>query len=76
MADEKIVLKAACVQAAATLMAARNTTFNGAVDVDECAMHAALLYARVTGIDPARTDPGHLDFLKDQLALAEGAGAT
>jgi hypothetical protein len=40
-------LKAACLQAATTLVAARDST-KGAVDVDECVKLAAELYCRVT----------------------------
>jgi hypothetical protein len=45
--EEKTSLKAACLQAATTLIAARDS-LKGAVDVDECMKLAAELYCRVT----------------------------
>jgi hypothetical protein len=45
--EEKTSLKAACVQAATTLIAARDS-MKGAVDLDECVKLAAELYCRVT----------------------------
>ena len=45
--EEKTSLKAACLQAATTLIAARDAT-KGAVDLDECVKLAAELYCRVT----------------------------
>jgi hypothetical protein len=45
--EEKTSLKAACLQAATTLIAARDST-RGVVDVDECVKLAAELYCRVT----------------------------
>lgn len=45
--EEKTSLKAACLQAATTLIAARDSV-RGVVDVDECAKLAAELYCRVT----------------------------
>jgi hypothetical protein len=50
--EEKIALKPACLQAAATMMAAREmrgSTKEG--DPDECARLAALLYASVVALD-------------------------
>ena len=41
--EEKTSLKAACLQAATTLIAARDAV-KGAVDVDECVRLAAELY--------------------------------
>jgi hypothetical protein len=48
--EEKTSLKAACLQAATTLIAARDT-IKGAVDVDECVKLAAELYCRVTAMN-------------------------
>jgi len=48
--EQKTSLKAACLQAATTLIAARDST-KGAVDVDECVKLAAELYCRVTTIE-------------------------
>jgi hypothetical protein len=45
--EEKTSLKAACLQAATTLIAARDS-IRGVVDVDECVKLAAELYCRVT----------------------------
>jgi hypothetical protein len=45
--EEKTSLKAACLQAATTLIAARDS-MKGAVDLDECVKLAAELYSRVT----------------------------
>jgi len=47
--EEKTSLKAACLQAATTLIAARDSV-KGAVDVDECVTLAAELYCRVTAV--------------------------
>ena len=47
--EEKTSLKAACLQAATTLIAARDSV-KGAVDVDECVQLAAELYCRVTAV--------------------------
>jgi hypothetical protein len=44
--EEKSTMKAACVQAAATLIAARNSG-KGQIDVEECITLAALIYVRV-----------------------------
>jgi hypothetical protein len=44
---EKTSMKAACLQAATTLIAARDS-IKGAVDVDECVKLSAELYCRVT----------------------------
>lgn len=67
--EEKTTLKAACLQAATTLIAARDTT-KGSVDLDECVKLAAELYCRVTamnwqpgrgvGVDP----PGSINMLQ------------
>jgi hypothetical protein len=43
--EEKTSLKAACLQAATTLIAARDS-MKGAVDLDECVKLAAELYCR------------------------------
>src|ERR1700730_14897128 len=48
--EEKSAMKAACVQAAATLIAARDSG-KGQIDVDECITLAALIYVRVVAID-------------------------
>jgi len=48
--EEKRAMKAACVQAAATLIAARNNG-KGQIDVEECIKLAALLYVRVITAD-------------------------
>ena len=45
--EEKTSLKAACLQAATTLIAARDSA-KGVVDVDECVKLAAELYCRFT----------------------------
>jgi hypothetical protein len=45
--EDKTALKAACLQAATTLIAARDA-MKGAVDVDECLKLAAELYCRIT----------------------------
>jgi hypothetical protein len=45
--EEKTSLKAACLQAATTLVAARDSV-KGVVDVDECVKLAAELYCRLT----------------------------
>jgi hypothetical protein len=47
--DEKRALKAACVQAAATLIAARAGEYQ--IDAEECIKLAALLYVRVVTTD-------------------------
>ena len=49
-AEEKPAMKAACVQAAATLIAARGSG-KGQIDVEECITLAALIYVRVVAID-------------------------
>jgi hypothetical protein len=48
--EEKTSLKAACLQAATTLIAARDS-IKGAVDVDERVKLAAELYCRVTAMN-------------------------
>jgi hypothetical protein len=48
--EEKSSMKAACVQAAATLIAARNSG-KGQLDVEECITLAALIYVRVVTTD-------------------------
>jgi hypothetical protein len=48
--EEKTSLKAACLQAATTLIAARDCS-KGAVDVDECVKLAAELYRRVSAMN-------------------------
>ena len=45
--EEKTSLKAACLQAATTLIAARDAV-KGVVDVDECVKLASELYCRFT----------------------------
>jgi hypothetical protein len=45
--EEKTSLNAACLQAATTLIATRDS-MKGAVDLDECVKLAADLYCRVT----------------------------
>ena len=45
--EEKTSLKAACLQAATTLIAARDSV-KGSVDVEECLKLAAELYCRLT----------------------------
>jgi hypothetical protein len=57
--EEKTSLKAACLQAATTLIAARDS-MKGAVDLDECVKLAAELYAasrRQTGRRARRMKP-------------------
>ena len=49
-AEEKPAMKAACVQAAATLIAARDSG-KGKIDVEECITLAALIYVRVVTTD-------------------------
>jgi hypothetical protein len=49
-AEEKRAMKPACVQAAATLIAARDRG-KDQVDVDECITLAALIYVRVVTTD-------------------------
>jgi hypothetical protein len=49
-AEEKSAMKAACVQAAATLIAARDSG-KGQIDVEECITLAALIYVRVVTTD-------------------------
>ena len=59
--EEKTSLKAACLQAATTLIAARDS-LKGAVDVDECVQLAAELYCRVIAAawqEKNVTVPGH-----------------
>jgi hypothetical protein len=48
--EEKNAMKAACVQAAATLIAARNNG-DSEIDVDECITLAALIYVRVVSAE-------------------------
>jgi hypothetical protein len=48
--EEKRAMKAACVQAAATLIAARDSGKHQ-IDVDECVTLAALIYVRVATTD-------------------------
>jgi hypothetical protein len=48
--EEKHTMKAACVQAAATLIAARDAG-KGQIDVDECITLAAIIYVRVVTND-------------------------
>jgi hypothetical protein len=48
--EEKTSLKAACLQAATTLIAARDS-MKGAVDVDGCVKLAAELYCRLTAMN-------------------------
>ena len=48
--EEKRAMKAACVQAAATLIAARESG-KGQINVEECIKLAALLYVRVLTAD-------------------------
>jgi hypothetical protein len=48
--EEKRAMKAACVQAAATLIAARDSG-KGQVNVEECVTLAALIYVRVVTTD-------------------------
>ena len=48
--EEKSAMKAACVQAAATLIAARDNR-TGHIDVEECIKLAALIYVRVVACD-------------------------
>jgi hypothetical protein len=48
--EEKRAMKAACVQAAATLIAAR-AGGKDQIDVEECTKLAALLYVRVVMTD-------------------------
>ena len=48
--EEKTSLKAACLQAATTLIAARDCG-KGAVDVDECIKLAAEFYYRLTAMN-------------------------
>ena len=48
--EEKTSLKAACLQAATTLIAARDCG-KGAVDMDECMKLAAELYCRLTAMN-------------------------
>jgi hypothetical protein len=59
--EEKTWLKAACLQAATTLIAARGS-MKGGVDLDECVKLAAELYCRVTAMrwqDRTSYGPGH-----------------
>ena len=48
--EEKNAMKAACVQAAATLIAARDTD-KSEINVDECITLAAVIYIRVVSTD-------------------------
>ena len=54
--EEKTSLKAACLQAATTLIAARDS-IKGMVDVDECVKLAAELYSRVTAMQWQESAP-------------------
>jgi hypothetical protein len=49
-AEERRAMKPACVQAAATLIAARDSG-KGQIDVDECITLAALIYVRIVTAD-------------------------
>jgi hypothetical protein len=49
-AEEKRAMKAACVQVAATLIAARDAG-KGEIDIDECVRLAAIIYVRVATTD-------------------------
>jgi hypothetical protein len=49
--EEKRGMKAACVPAAAALVAARDSSRPGGIDLDERANLAALLYVRVVAVD-------------------------
>jgi hypothetical protein len=49
-AEEKLAMKPACVQAAATLIAARDRG-KDQIDIDECITLAALIYVRVVTTD-------------------------
>jgi hypothetical protein len=49
-AEEKRAMKPACVQAAATLIAARDRG-KDQIDIDECITLAALIYVRVVNTD-------------------------
>jgi len=48
--DEKRAMKPACIQAAATLIAARDAG-KGQIDIDECVRLAAIIYVRVATAD-------------------------
>ena len=48
--EEKHAMKAACVQAAATLIAARDSG-KGQLNVEECVTLAALIYVKVVTTD-------------------------
>ena len=48
--EEKSAMKAPCVQAAATLIAARDSG-KGQLNVEECVTLAALIYVRVVTTD-------------------------
>ena len=48
--EDKSTMKAACLQAAATLIAARDSG-KGQIDVEECITLAALIYVRVVASD-------------------------
>ena len=63
--EEKTSLKAACLQAATTLIAARDS-IKGAVDVNECVTLAAELYCRVTAMH-WREGPSHKAVRTDDL---------
>jgi hypothetical protein len=49
--EEEIALKAACVQAAATLIATRDTGKDKVIDAGECARIAGDLYTQITAMD-------------------------
>ena len=55
--EEKTSLKAACLQAATTLIAARDSV-KGSVDVEECVKLAAELYCRLTVMNWERQEHG------------------
>ena len=55
--EEKTSLKAACLQAATTLIAARDSV-KGAVDVDACVKLAAELYCRLTVMNWEQREQG------------------
>jgi hypothetical protein len=57
--EDKTSLKAACLQAATTLIAARDS-MKGAVDVDECVKLAAELYCRLTVMNWEPTRARHM----------------
>jgi hypothetical protein len=62
--EEKTSLKAACLQAATTLIA--RDSVKGAVDVNECVKLAAELYCRVTAMH-WQESPSHKALCADDL---------